>query len=203
MPDVARTVTVTGVASTEVRPDRAVLTLGVQARRASAQGALELAADRAGAVLDALRGAGSTDADLRTTGITLWFDQSAKTYVAAHNLGVIVPSDAVGDRIDVAAEAAGDEFTMNGVSFTVADPAPLLAPLREAALADARSKATALAAAEGAAVGLAITIVEGGGAGAVPVARAALRAMATPVEPGAETLALQVTVTYELVNATG
>ncbi len=191
--------TVTGVASTEVRPDRAVLSLGVQARRASAQGALDLASERAGAVLAALRDAGSGDADVQTTGITLWFDQSAKAYVAAHALRVLVPSDQAGARIDVAAQAAGDEFTMNGVSFTIAEPAPLLAPLREMALADARSKASALASAEGATVGAAITIVEGGAAGAVPVARAALRAMATPVEAGAETLTLQVTVTYEML----
>ena len=48
-----RTVTVTGLASTEVPPDRAVLSLGVQARRASAQGALDLVAERAAVLVGA------------------------------------------------------------------------------------------------------------------------------------------------------
>ena len=38
---------------------------------------------------------------------------------------------------------------MNGVSFSIADPAAVIAPLREAAVADARAKAEALATAAG------------------------------------------------------
>jgi hypothetical protein len=198
---ISRTVTVTGVATADVRPDRASLALGVQARRSSAQGAMGLAAERAAAIIATLRDAGGDDADLRTTGINLWFDQSNRSYVASHMLSVAVPADEVGTRIDVAAAAAGDEFTLNGVSFSVKDPAAVVAPLREVALADARSKAAALAAAEGATIGSVVTIVEGGGGGAVPILRGVARAMATPVEPGSETLTLQVTATYELVPA--
>ena len=57
-----------------------------------------------------------------------------------------------------------------------------------------------LAAAAGCEVGPVVTIVEGGGGGAVPVLKggAARMAMAAPIEAGSETLSLQVTVTYEL-----
>lgn len=193
-----RTVTVTGSASTSVRPDRATISLGVQARRASADGAMGLAAERAGAVVAALRDAGAADEDLQTTGVNLWYDQSERQYVAGYSLAVDVAIDDVGQRLDVAAVAAGDEFTLNGVSFSVADPAPALAPLRAQALADAREKATALAEAEGATVGDVLTIVEGGG-GAVPMPRGAMRALAAaPIEAGTETLTLHVTATYEL-----
>lgn len=194
-----RTVTVTGTASASARPDRASIALGVQASRSSAQGAMGLAAERADALVAALRDAGATDEDLRTTGISLWFDQTARQYTATCSLTVAVPVDEVGSRLDVAATAGGDEFTLNGVSFSVADPAPLLAPLRGEALADARAKADALAAAEAASVGDVLTIVEGGGGGAVPVFKGAMRAMSAPIEPGTETLTLQVTATYELL----
>ncbi|MGI9051525.1 MAG: SIMPL domain-containing protein [Ilumatobacteraceae bacterium] len=197
--DGQRTVTVTGAASTSVRPDRASLSLGVQCRRSSAEGAMGVANERAGAVVAALRDAGAGDDDLRTTGINLWYDQSERHYVASYSLTVDVPVDEVGRRLDVAATAAGDEFSLNGVSFSVADPAPALAPLRKLALADARAKATTLAAAEGATVGDVVTIIEGGGGGVVPMPKGMMRMMAAPIEAGTDTLTLQVTATYELI----
>ena len=194
-----RTVTVTGTANVDVRPDRAALSIGVQARRSSAQGAMGRAGERAQAVVAALREAGATDQDLRTSGINLWYDQSERHYVATYSLLVVVPVEDVGRHLDLSAAAGGDEFTLNGVSFSVADPAAALAPLRADALADARAKAAALAGAESATVGDVLTIVEGGGGGAVPVLKGAMRAMAAaPIEAGTETLTLQVTATYEL-----
>lgn len=158
-----------------------------------------VANERAGAVVAALRDAGAGDDDLRTTGINLWYDQSERHYVASYSLTVDVPVDEVGRRLDVAATAAGDEFSLNGVSFSVADPAPALAPLRKLALADARAKATTLAAAEGATVGDVVTIIEGGGGGVVPMPKGMMRMMAAPIEAGTDTLTLQVTATYELI----
>ncbi len=197
---VQRTVTVTGTGSSDVRPDRATLSLGVQTRRSSAQGAMGRAAERADHVVGALREAGATDADLRTSGLNLWYDQSDGHYVATYSLTVGVELEHVGRYLDVAATAGGDEFQLNGVSFSVSNRDALVAPLREVALADARAKATALAAAEGASVGRVMAIVEGGGGGAIPLPRGAMRAMAAaPMEPGTETLTLDVTATYELL----
>ena len=197
---IARTVTVTGVASVSGRPDRATLALGVQARRSTATEAMDVAAQRAGAVIAALRDAGVTDEELRTTGINLWHDQHERTFVATNQLRVSVASDDVGAHIDVAGRAGGDEFTLDGVTFSVADPAAVVAPLRAQALADARSKATELAGAEQATVGMALAITEGGSGGHVPIlkARGQMQAMTTPVEVGAESLSLSVTVTYEM-----
>ena len=194
-----RTVTVTGSASVEVRPDRAVLALGVQSRRPSAGSAMAVVDERAATLVSAMRDSGATDADLRTTGLNLWFDQSASSYVATYSLSVAVPSDDAGRFIDAAAEVAGDELTLNGVSFSVGDPASAIAPLREEALADARAKAEVLATAAGCTVGPIVTIVEGGGGGAVPMPRGAMKAMAAPVEAGTDTLSLQLTASYELV----
>jgi uncharacterized protein YggE len=155
--------------------------------------------ERAATLVSALRDAGARDDDLRTTGLNLWFDQSDRTYVASYALNVGIPVDDVGRFIDSAAEVAGDEFTLNGVSFSVSDPAAVVAPLRELAVADARAKAEVLAAAGECTVGTIVTIFEGGGGGGVPVFKGAARAMAAPIEAGTESLSLTVTATYELV----
>ena len=196
-------VTVTGTASATATPDRASLSLGVQSRRPSAHSALQVVDERAATLVSALRDAGAGDQDLRTTGLNLWFDQSARDYVASYSITVAVPADDAGRFIDSAAEVAGDELTMNGISFSVADPAAVVAPLRELAVADARAKADVLAAAAGCAVGPVVSMVEGGGGGAIPVLKAgpARMAMAAPIEGGSETMSLQVTVTYELTLA--
>jgi uncharacterized protein YggE len=155
--------------------------------------------ERAATLVGALRDAGARDDDLRTTGVNLWFDQSDRAYVASYSLNVGISADDVGRFIDSAAEVAGDEFALNGVSFSVSDPASVVAPLRQLAVADARAKAEVLAAAGDCTVGTIVTIVEGGGGGAVPVFKGAARAMAAPMEAGSETLALSVTATYELI----
>ncbi len=193
--------TVTGSASVEVKPDRAVLAVGVQSRRPSAGAAMEVVNERATTLVSAMRDAGARDEDLRTTGMSLWFDQSDRSYVASYSLSVGVPSDDAGRFIDAAAEVAGDELTLNGVSFSVADPSTAVAPLRDAAVADARAKAEALAGAAGCSLGPIVSIVEGGGGGVAPMPRGAMRAMAAPVEAGTDTLSLHVTVSYELITA--
>jgi uncharacterized protein YggE len=195
-----RTVTVTGTATVAVRPDRATLNLGVQAFGATAAEAMAAAAQRAAALVGALRSTGATDEDLRTTGLNLWFDQHEQRFVAGNQLMAGVPVDAVGDHIDAAAGAAGDQFTLNGVSFSISDTGPHVANLRADALADARRKAGELAEAENATVGEAFTIVEGAASRPVPVAKArgAMLAMDMPVEAGADAISLSVTVTYAL-----
>ncbi len=113
-----------------------------------------------------------------------------------------MPSDDAGRFIDAAAEVAGDELTLNGVSFAVDDPAAARAPLRELAVADARAKAEVLATAAGCTLGAIVTLVEGGGGGVAPMPRGPVRAMAAaPVEAGSDTLSLQVTASYELITA--
>ena len=197
--DPIRTVTVTGTASASTVPDRASLSLGVQSRRPTAQSAMATVDERAATVVGALRDAGATSEDLRTTGLSLWFDQQAREHVASYTVTVAVPADDVGRFVDAAAEVAGDELTLNGVSFSVGDPVAVVAPLRAAAVADARAKAEVLANAAGCELGAVVAISEGGGGGAIPMPKGGLRmAMAAPMEAGSETLSLQVTISYQL-----
>ena len=119
--------------------------------------------------------------------------------MASYSLTVTTPADDAGRFIDAAAEVAGDEFSLNGISFAVSDPAAAIAPVRAMAVTEARAKAEVLAAASGCTIGPVVSIVEGGGGGAAPMPRGPVRAMAAPIEAGSETLALHVTVTFELI----
>ncbi|CAN5849178.1 SIMPL domain-containing protein [soil metagenome] len=196
-----RTVTVTGIARASSPPDRATVSLGVQSRAPSAGEALALASQRAGTVIGALRDLGG-EGEMRTDSLSLWREEQpdGTRYVATNTVNATVGACDVGAAIDAAATAAGDDFSLHGVSFSIADAAPLLETLRVQALADARAGADMLAAAEGCRTGDALVIVEGsGGWSPFPVgARDAAFTTSTPVEPGTETLMLAVTVTYAL-----
>ena len=166
-----RTVTVTGSASSEVRPDRATLSLGVQARRPSAQSAMAVADDRAATLVDALRDAGATDADLRTTGLNLWFDQSERSYVASYSMNVsarpttsagsstAAPRSPATNSCSTACHSRSEPAAASPRSASSPSPTPAPRPTLATA-ADARSARSS-------------AIVEGGGVGAIPVFKGA------------------------------
>ena len=155
--DVAqRTVTVTGTASADVRPDRASLSLGVQSRRPSAQSAMAGSSTSGPTTLvSALRDAGARDDDLRTTRPQpVVRPVRAGQYVASYSITV---SAARRRRRPVPRRRRRGRrrrvHAQRRVVLRVADPAAVVAPLRELAVADARAKAEVLAAAAGCTVG--------------------------------------------------
>ena len=94
--------------------------------------------------------------------------------------------DSVGEVIDEVVTAGGDNVQISGINFTLEDPKPMMADLREMAVADAKSKAEHLAELSDAMIGRLIYISEGtagpparvfaGGYAGVPAAPAPLRA---------------------------
>ena len=68
-----------------------------------------------------------------------------------------------GTIIDAVAEAGGDDIRIDGISFTVDNPAPYQKEAREKALADAREKAEQIAEAAGLELGEPTYINESGG----------------------------------------
>ena len=76
----------TGAASVSTKPDRASLSLGVQSRRPRAHSAMRDVDERAATLISALRDAGARDEDLRTTGLSLWFDQTEREYSASYTV---------------------------------------------------------------------------------------------------------------------
>ncbi|HEX4982932.1 MAG TPA: SIMPL domain-containing protein, partial [Ilumatobacteraceae bacterium] len=104
------------------------------------------------------------------------------------------------------AGAGGSSFTISGVSFGVADPGELQTLARKAAMANAHEVASELATAAGAAVGEVLTIVEGVASGTPrPMMMTEMRTAkaSTPVATGEQTVRVDVTVTYRLVDAVG
>ena len=141
-------------------PDIATVNVGVQVQAANAQDALRRANELTTAVLDAVRGLGVTDNDLRTNGPHLW--PNDRGYQCGNDITVVVRDVSLtGPVVDVAAGAGGPSFTISGVSFGVAEPAAMQTLARQAAIANAHAVATELATAAGATVGDVLTIVEG------------------------------------------
>ena len=198
-----RTITVVGTGSVTAAPDIATVNVGVQVQAANAQDALRRANELASAVLDAVRGVGVADNDLRTNGPHLW--PNDRGYQCGNDISVVVRDvSTTGSVIDVAAGAGGPGFTMSGVSFGVAEPVALQTVARQAAMADAHTVATELATAAGATVGEVLTIVEGVASGTPrPMMMAEMRSAtaATPVAAGEQTVKVDVSVTYRLVDA--
>ena len=112
---------------------------------------------------------------------------------------------AVGDIIDEVATAGGDATRINGISFTVEDPKPLMAQLREDAVKDALAKAQQLANLTEVSLGRLVFISESGRGGPVIETFAeeafAVRALAAPstsISGGELTLRMSVQAVFNI-----
>lgn len=197
-----RTITVTGRGSVTVTPDCARLTFGAQVTGVNAQDALRRSNEAMHAIIAAVREQGVDAADLTTRGPNLWPGQQG--YTGSNDVAVLIRDLAsVGELIDAVARVGGPNLTMHGVSFSVLDPSPHRSEARLLAVRSARSLATELAAAAGAAIGDVISIAEGG-AGAVPMGRGMMAARfeaSTPIETGSHEVTADVVITYRLIDA--
>jgi uncharacterized protein YggE len=207
-----QTVSVTGVGRVTLTPDRASFTVGVQTVAPSLGTATQENAARMTAIVAALRQAGATDRELRTTGLSIYPQQTAQegkpprvvAYQVSNNVTVTRDDVATIGRLLEAAVQAGAN-TVSGVNFSVSDSARGRDTGLQAAFADAKAKADVLARSAGRALGRALAITEGGAAmppGPMPMYRHAEMAQAAsfaaPVESGAEEIAFTVSVVFEL-----
>jgi uncharacterized protein YggE len=203
-------ITVTGEGSVMAKPDVAHATAGVTSEAKTPSEATDANAKTMGAVIAALKDAGIAEADIRTARFSI-----AAVYANRERGG---PSRITGFRVsnqvsatvrDIArlgaildrlVEAGANDIS--GVAFAVSNPSKLLDEARAAAIADAKRKAELFARAAGAQVGRAVSISEEEVPRPLPgrmFAPAAARAAPpTPMEPGEETLRVQVTVSFEL-----
>lgn len=204
---VARTVTVSGQGSITVKPDTATINLGVQATAATATASLAQANSAAAKLIAALKSAGVVNDDIVTSGVSVYpmYNGSNRisSYQASNNVTVTVRSiDRTGPVIDAAAAAAGDNITIGGISFSVADPEAVIGGARAKAIANAKTRAGQFADAAGAKVGEVLQISEVS-VSPVPVyyataADSAGGKASTPVQAGTQDLAVSVTVVFAL-----
>jgi len=110
--------------------------------------------------------------------------------------------DTASEVLDAAIAAGGDFVRVNGISFTVDDPAQFLDEAREKAVENARAHAETLASAAGVSVGGVRSISESGGGYYPPEPRFALDSAAsggsTSISPGEQDLTINVFVVFEI-----
>jgi len=196
-PPAGRSITVNGTGSVTTVPDRATFSFGADARATTAKAAISQANDAAGAVAAALKKAGVASADLQTSQISLepqTTDDGTRVtgYVASSSVTATTSVANAGSLVDAAVDAGAT--SVSGPSLSRADTDALYRDALKQAVADARSKAEALAAASGLTLGAVRTVVEGGGA-PVPLPMAA--SAAAEIEPGTQSVGATVTVTFD------
>jgi uncharacterized protein len=203
-----RTITVTGEGIVETAPDQATISLGVTTNADTAVAALAANSTAMAKVTEQLKAAGVADADLQTTNLSIspnWagYDVSLtpaiSSYSASNLLNVRVRDLAgLGAILDAAVTDGAN--TMNGLTFGLSEPNPVMNEARGRAVADATSRATVLATAAGATLGKIVSITEGGTfPGPAPMFRSQDDA-AVPIENGELAMTASVTVTFEIAE---
>ena len=205
------TVSVSGHGSVNVPPDTASVNIGVDVIKPTLGEAQETANAQATAVIEAFEAAGIAPEDIQTDyfSVNILRDYSENAdptlitgFEIINQLRVTVrDTDQLGELLDAAVNAGAN--SIYGVTFYVDDQTEASSDARAEAVEDARTKAEELAAAAGMTLGPVVAISEGTtplvspvydmGRGGGMAAEAAV-----PVEPGSTTVAVDVTMTFEL-----
>jgi uncharacterized protein len=200
--DAREGITVTGTAEVRSTPNRADLSFSVHAEGSTAAEALAAGSAELRRLIDALKGAGVDQKQLKTEylGVNPRYDDGktpSNGYTADASLSVMGQSLERASRlIDLGVSAGAD--SVSGPSLSVADRDAQYRRALERAFDDARAKAEALAAAAGVSLGEVTAVVEGAQYSG-PVLEMAMRAEAkTPIEPGSEEISASVTVTFAI-----
>jgi len=203
-----RTVTVSGTGRVAVTPDVVRLDLRVGHDAPDVAAALAGASQGVAAVGRVIRAKGIADNDIRTLDVNVGqrYDNTgtAVGFTAQQRIGVTVHRlEAVGEVLEAAAAEVGNGLLVDQVRLDVDDRSEGLARAREAAFAEARSKAEQYAALSGAEIGRVLGVAESGvtplHSGRRMMALAAMESTGgMPMEGGDLELSASVTVTWEL-----
>jgi uncharacterized protein len=197
-------ITVTGTGTASAAPDQATFSFGVQTEGASAKAALDANSAKMALVIAALKRAGIAEKDLQTQDVSVMPRQNEtgqiSGYYANNSAQALVRTIAgAGAVVDAAVGAGANQSS--GPSFDQSGRDAIYRSALRAAVADARTKAQALAAESNASLGRVTRIVEGFAAEPVPMYDRAVAQSAkaeTPVEPGMQEVQATVTVTFDL-----
>ena len=208
----AETISVTGTGKTTLVPDRFSFTAGVQTTAPTVEEAVNQNNAKIASVIAALKKAGATDQEIRTTNFSIFpqqvYEQGQAPRVVgyqASNQVVVTKKDigVAGRLLQVALNAGVNETS--GLNFEVSDLARGRDQGLKAAFEDARAKASLLAQAAGRALGRAMMITEGSEATPpprpMPMAVMAAKGEAisqVPVESGTRELAYTISVVFEM-----
>ena len=207
-PSTGQGITTSGEGTIKVKPDIAILSLGMTAGSSSAADAEGQVAQRVTNVLKAAKDLGIADADVKTYGYSLSpsYGQDSYPKISGYNASeqlsfTLRDVSKVGKALDV---LAGDSGATNAsVQFALDNRKPAEADARAQAIGEARAKAEAMAKAGGVKVGqlLSVTDQPGGYSGgpiyATPSGAAASRDTVIPV--GDLDIVIRVQVQYAII----
>ncbi len=206
-----RTLSVSGTGKVDLAPDIVYVNLGVHTEDPSAASAVASNNAQTAKVIEALKGLGIAEKDIRTSNFSIWPSQNYSPdgtpldtkYVVDNQVFVTVRDLAkLGDMLD-SVIAAGVN-TVNSVQFDLADKSEAMKQARAEAVKDAQQQAKDLAAAAGLDLGevYSIGFAESyspvfeygkGGGGAPDTA-----AVSVPIQPGQLTISATVNMSYAL-----
>jgi hypothetical protein len=200
-------ITMSGHGEMHGQPDTVVLSTGVSADAPTAAAALVDANKDMQAILTALKKLGVADKDIQTRNFSVRPQYANSNGQAPHVTGYQVSNQVqvrledvskVGPALDALVASGANQI--NGVNFSIHDPAALLAEARAGAVADARAKAETFAKAAGVSLGSILSISESGGGGLRPVFSIApmARVETVPVALGEEAISADVTIAWEI-----
>jgi uncharacterized protein len=195
----AKTIAVSGHGTVTTVPDRASFDFTVETRAATATAALARNGDTAAALAQAARNAGVAPADLRTSQVSLAPQTNEDGtqvvgYVASTTVTAKTTLEKAGPLVDAAVKAGATG--VSGPNLSRSDSDALYRDALAAAVADARQKATALAAAGGLTLGEIESLSEGGTATPLPFAAKAADSAGVAIEPGTQTVDADVSVVF-------
>ncbi|MFC1993700.1 SIMPL domain-containing protein [Chloroflexota bacterium] len=203
---------VSGTGQVTVVPDVAIINLGVEVQSATVADASSQAAVAMDAIVASLTSNGVLEKDIKTqrfniSQVTKWVDERSEQVVIGYRVTNMVTAkitdlDKAGIIIDSVAEAGGDLTRIQGISFTIDDPAPYYTQAREIALLDAIAKAEQMAEVVGVDLGKPVYITESGGyiprSYAVPEMAYDAGASTTSISAGELEISISVQMGYDI-----
>jgi uncharacterized protein YggE len=220
VPAYAGTISIEGTGEVTAPPDMAVINSGVTTQGATAREALDANSEAMNALLAELEEAGIAERDIQTSGFSVTpnyvytdaRDENGYTLppkISGYQVSNIVmvrirDLDSLGQVLDRSVTVGAN--TVNGVTFSVADPSEVYNQARRQAFADAREKAELYAEVAGETLGELESIREGQTINQPPqpymmrsVAEAADASV--PIASGELTFTINVSVTWETTGS--
>jgi uncharacterized protein YggE len=203
-------IAVTGTGKVSAKPDLAMITMGVTMEAPTAKAALAANTKAMTDLMAAVKQHGIADRDVQTSNFTIYPQYSNSpgerrphitSYRVDNQVRVRVRNLAgLGDLLDVVVQNGANN--MNGISFQIDNPEPLLDKARVDAVNDARRKAMLYAQAAGVKLGRVLYISESGGY-VPPQPRMMTNSFAgasaaVPVEAGENEMQSTINVVYAL-----
>jgi uncharacterized protein YggE len=202
-----RTIAMTGHGEVRSAPDMANITAGVTTNAATAAQALAANSARMKTVFAVLQKLGIPEKNIQTVNFSVSPQYSGGNNNEAPRLTGYQVNNEVSVRLEDIAQLGGalDALVgaganqMNGISFDIREPAPLLEKARAGAVTDARLRAETYAKAAGVTLGPIQSISENAGEVRIPVYRMALAAAKeVPVAAGEQRVTADVSVVWEI-----